>query len=78
MKKLFILLLWFAVASHSYAQDAVNQPLLDYFQNMDMNQVNTGTPVAHSSEPNTPLSKNLKNPPFKVSIYISNHLFLNF
>ena len=42
MKKLFILLLWLTTALNSYAQEAVNQPLLDYFQNMDMNQVNTG------------------------------------
>ena len=42
MKRLFIFLMCFTSASTFYAQDAVNQPLLDYFQHMDMSQVSTG------------------------------------
>jgi hypothetical protein len=34
--------MWLMSATNFYAQDAVNQPLLDYFQNMDMSQVSTG------------------------------------
>jgi hypothetical protein len=42
MKRLLIFLMWFTTITNFYGQNAVNQPLLDYFQNMDMSQVNTG------------------------------------
>ena len=42
MKNIFFFLLWLTTALNSYAQEAVNQPILDYFENMDMNQVQTG------------------------------------
>ena len=42
MKNILIFLLWITTAHFSYAQEVVNQPILDYFENMDMNQVQTG------------------------------------
>ena len=42
MKNFVFVLLWLATASHSFAQTATNQPLLDYFENLDVNQVSTG------------------------------------
>ena len=42
MKNFIFVLLWLATASHSFAQTATNQPLLDYFENLDVNQVSTG------------------------------------
>ena len=42
MKNFVFILLWLATASHSFAQTATNQPILDYFENLDVNQVGTG------------------------------------
>ena len=41
MKKMLVFLLWLTTAYYSIAQTATNQPLLDLFENMDMNQVLT-------------------------------------
>ena len=51
MKNIFFFLLWLTMALNSYAQEAVNQPILDYFENMDMNQVQTGIGIECRGEP---------------------------